>query len=148
MATLAYFAWRYWRKRQQQPAQPEVVIPPHERARQRLQAALRLIHEPPPFCVEVSAAIRLYLEERFDLRAPERTTEEFLFELQGSPLLTPDQKQTLGDFLARCDLVKFARDVPEHYELEALHGVAVRLVSETEPPPLAFERPAALPTKP
>jgi hypothetical protein len=136
VAALLFLAWRYWQKKREEPAKPEIVIPPHERARQRLQAALKLIHQPRPFCIEVSDAIRVYLEERFELHAPERTTEEFLLELQSSTLLTQDQKQTLGDFLGRCDLVKFARDEPEHYELEALHGVALRLVSETEPPPL------------
>jgi len=86
----------------------------------------------------VSDTIRTYLEERFDLRAPERTTEEFLFELQSSMALLPPQKETLGDFLARCDLVKFARYEPVQSELEELHRCAERLVNETEPPaPLA-----------
>jgi hypothetical protein len=142
LAVGLYLAWRYWQKRRQPPARSEPVTPPHARARQRLEAALKLIDQPRPFCIEVSDVIRVYLEERFDLRAPERTTEEFLAELQHSTRLTPAQKQTLADFLERCDLVKFARDEPEHYELEGLHGVAVRLVSETEPPPLELERPS------
>jgi hypothetical protein len=136
---LLFLAWRRWRKRREALPEPAVVVPPHERARERLQAAWKLIHEPRLFCIAVSDAIRVYLEERFYLRAPERTTEEFLLELQGSTLLTPDQKQTLGDLLARCDLVKFARDEPAQYELEALHAVALRLVSETEPRSLPEE---------
>ena len=75
------------------------------------------------------------MEERFDLHAPERTTEEFLAELQGSYVLTASQKETLADFLMRCDLVKFARYEPVQVELEALHKAAERLVNETEPPP-------------
>ena len=104
---LGYWAWREWRRRQQQkPAAPP--IPAHVRARQKLEAALQLIHQPKPFCVAVSDTIRLYLEERFDFHAPERTTEEFLHELKGTDRLLPDQKGSLGEFLQGCDLVKFA----------------------------------------
>jgi hypothetical protein len=83
--------------------------------------------------VAVSDALRWYLEERFEFRAPERTTEEFLEELRQTDRLLPDQKEVLGDFLRRCDLVKFARYEPARSELLELHGMAVRLVEETEP---------------
>jgi hypothetical protein len=132
---LACYLWKLWRKRASVvPAAP--VIPCHIRARQRLDEALRLIDDPMPFTVAVSDAIRHYLEERFELRAPERTTEEFLYELQGAELLTPDQKQSLGEFLTECDMVKFARYEPTTDELRRLHDAAIRLVSETEPSPL------------
>jgi len=75
----------------------------------------------------------LYLEERFEFRAPERTTEEFLYELQATNLLTSDQKRSLGEFLQRCDLVKFAKYEPGEPELQDLHDSALRLVDETEP---------------
>ena len=88
---------------------------------------------PRQFSILVSSAIRDYLEERFDFRAPERTTEEFLYELQGSQLLTLDQKKSLEDFLASCDLIKFAKYEPTEMELRGLHQSAVRLVNETEP---------------
>ena len=53
--------------------------------------------------------------------------------MQGTDLLTPDQKQSLGDFLANCDLIKFAKYEPTEVELRALHAAALRLVNETEP---------------
>jgi hypothetical protein len=141
--TLLYAGWRYWRKkRTQTPRVP--VIPPHVRAKQKLQEALGLIAQPRPFCILVSDTVRLYLEERFDFHAPERTTEEFLYELQGTNLLTPDQKTSLGEFLERCDLVKFARYEPGEPELRDLHASALRLVEETEPvaPPPGSQTPA------
>jgi hypothetical protein len=98
-----------------------------------LERALALISEPKPFTIAVSGVTRLYLEERFDFRAPERTTEEFLYELQGTNLLTADQKLSLADFLANCDLIKFAKYEPTEIELRALHSAALRLVNETEP---------------
>src|SRR5262249_14616385 len=91
--------------------------------------------QPRPFCIMVSDTIRLYLEQRFSFHAPDRTTEEFLHELQATELLLPDQKQSLGEFLAICDMVKFARYEPGPPELRALHESAVRLIDETEPQP-------------
>ncbi|MGO8926767.1 MAG: hypothetical protein ACLQU3_07755 [Limisphaerales bacterium] len=132
VAALAFWAWRYRQKRRAQ-IPPVPVIPAHMRAKQKLREALALIGQPRDFCILVSDTIRWYLEERFDFHAPERTTEEFLYELQGTNLLTPDQKDSLGEFLQRCDLVKFARYEPDQPELHALHDSALRLVEETEP---------------
>lgn len=119
-------------------------VPPHERARKKLHDALALIDQPLPFCTLVSDTVRQYLEERFKFHAPERTTEEFLHELQSTRLLLPDQKQSLGDFLSICDMVKFARYEPQRPELETLHNSALRLVDETEPEP-ASENVSGLP---
>ena len=132
VAALAYFAWKWWQKRRAQvPVVPP--MPAHVRAKQKLQEALALIAQPKPFCTLVSDTTRYYLEERFDFHAPERTTEEFLQELRGTNLLLPDQKESLGEFLQQCDLVKFARYEPGEPELRGLHEAAVRLVEETEP---------------
>jgi hypothetical protein len=134
LALAALLAWA-WRCRQRRRAQvpPVPVIPPHVRAKQKLQEALALIGRPREFCILVSDTLRLYLEERFDFHAPERTTEEFLHELRGTRLLLAAQKESLGEFLRRCDLVKFARYEPGEPELRDLHASALRLVEETEP---------------
>lgn len=115
------------------PAKLPPVLPPHIRARQKLTEALALIGQPKPFCIAVSGVLRVYLEERFSFRAPERTTEEFLIELQRTSLLNGAQKNSLADFLQRCDLVKFAKYEPTSAELNQLHDSAVRLVDETAP---------------
>jgi hypothetical protein len=129
---IAYCAWRYWQKRRLQiPEEPPV--PAHIRAKQKLEEALALISQPKQFCILVSDTIRSYLEERFDFRAPERTTEEFLCELRTTDLLVEEQKEKLGEFLESCDLVKFAKYEPGEPELRELHGSAIRLVEETEP---------------
>jgi hypothetical protein len=133
VAALLSWAWRHWqRKRALVPTVP--IIPPHVRAKQKLAEALALLGQPKPFCILVSDTVRVYLEERFDFRAPERTTEEFLYELQATDLLVAGQKDSLGEFLRRCDLVKFAKYEPGEPELRDLHTSAVRLVEETEPP--------------
>jgi len=129
---LLVWAWRHWQKRRAQvPLMP--IVPAHIRARQKLQEALALLSQPKPFCTLVSDTIRGYLEERFTFHAPERTTEEFLYELRETDRLTRDQKESLGEFLQCCDLVKFARYEPGETELHDLRDSALRLVEETEP---------------
>ena len=123
------------------------ALPPEEEARRRLQAALAWIEDPERFVVEVSEAARKYLEDRFGLRAPERTTEEFLAELSGSVALDGRHKELLADFLTRCDLVKFARAVVDRSELEALHQAAARLVEETVPSPNGPAAPPPMPPR-
>ena len=111
------------------------LIPAHVRAKQSLEDALKLMSQPKPFATVVSDTLRWYLEVRFDFHAPERTTEEFLHELKATQLLDTTQKQSLGNFLQGCDLVKFAQYEPTQMELSDLHRAAYRLVEETEPKP-------------
>jgi len=135
VAALLWWLYRNWQKKKAQIA-AKPPVPAHIRACQRLDEALGLIEEPKPFCTEVSDTIRSYLEERFSFHAPDRTTGEFLHELRNTNLLTSAQKESLGDFLQQCDLVKFAKYEPAQDELRNLHGSAVRLVNETEPVPV------------
>ena len=66
-------------------------------------------------------------------RAPERTTEEFLAEIEAGGPLTVSQCIVLKQFLAQCDLVKFAMHVPtEQQHLEAM-AIAENFVLATRP---------------
>jgi hypothetical protein len=66
--------------------------------------------------------------------------------------LTASQKLSLADFLAGCDLIKFAKYEPAEVGLRALHEAALRLVNETEPgltaPPAAPATPAPVAATP
>ena len=128
-------AWLLWRKLRfkKTAPQPAVVIPPHRKAKDRLRGAGELMSDPYAFCSLVSDVLRNYVEERFNLHAPERTTEEFMDELRTSTQLRPDHKLLLEDFLSRCDLVKFARFEPAEPELRSLLESAERFVDETAP---------------
>lgn len=136
VAAVGVLAARLWLCRRAQPLIIP-VIPPHERARRKLEAALDLFDQPKPFCILVSDAVRLYLEERFELQAPERTTEEFLQELKGNAQLSRAHKDVLERFLTACDFVKFARHQAGRAELEGLYAAALRLIEETMPEPAA-----------
>ncbi len=69
-----------------------------------------------PWFVELSGIVRRYLEDRYDIAAPERTTEEFLTEAAKAAELTADHRALLSAFLDRCDRVKFAGYQPDSAE--------------------------------
>ena len=84
-----------------------------------------------PWYVELSDIVRRYVEERFSLRAPELTTEEFLLEAGRSSELSSNHRSLLSDFLERCDRVKFARYSPGADESREALEVAARFLAES-----------------
>ena len=88
-----------------------------------------------PYAIKSSAIIRRYIETRFELSAPRRSTEEFLEEAQQSPKLPPAHQTSLREYLRICDLLKFARTLANRTELVQLHEAAVRFVKETRHAP-------------
>lgn len=100
-----------WRRRRS--AVREIPkMPAHEVAYLRLERllAMNLIEEKRyrEFTERVSDILRHYIEDRFGLRAPERTTEEFLIEAGAGLPVDNHQKEIIRSFLVHCDLVKFA----------------------------------------
>jgi len=81
--------------------------------------------------VQLSSIVRRYLEDRFSLRAPELTTEEFLRVAQRSERLTEEHKALLKGFLADCDQVKFAGYEPGAEESQEVLEAARRFLLET-----------------
>lgn len=84
------------------------------------------------YYAELSLIERRYLEHRFSLRAPEMTTEEFLYQLKDNSKLDQEQKNLLKDFLSHCDMVKFAKYGPSEQEIEESFQSAKRLVDQTK----------------
>lgn len=111
-AGAAYF-WFFIRKRKQAVVRR---ITAHEVAFARLEQLLAqgLIEEKryAEFTEKVSDVLRHYIEDRFGLRAPERTTEEFIVEAGDGLPVDGGQKGILREFLNHCDLVKFAAYEP------------------------------------
>jgi hypothetical protein len=85
------------------------------------------------FYFELSMIVRQYLEDRFLLRAPEMTTEEFLASLKESQALSSGHKQLLKEFLSQSDMVKFAKYGPQTEEIHASVSAAKKLIQETIP---------------
>ncbi|MCM8781935.1 MAG: hypothetical protein NC828_02655 [Candidatus Omnitrophica bacterium] len=84
------------------------------------------------YYIELSDIVRHYLENRFNIRAPEMTTEEFLFKIKDDNSLSVEHKSLLRDFLTNCDLVKFAKYQPAQAEASLALASARRLVDQTK----------------
>ena len=81
--------------------------------------------------VELSAIVRRYLEGRYQVRAPELTTEEFLQEARRAAGLSAEHRDLLTAFLERCDRVKFAGYRPDAEESLATLKAARAFVEDT-----------------
>jgi hypothetical protein len=79
----------------------------------------------------LSDIVRAYVEQRFGVRAPEMTTEEFLIGSARNGRLQSGHRSLLADFLTESDLVKFARHVPTIADSERAFVAAKRFVDET-----------------
>jgi hypothetical protein len=71
------------------------------------------------------------VEDRFELRAPELTTEEFLNSVGQSPDFSRDHQQLLREFLRQADLVKFAGVRPAEDDIQRSIDSARRFIEET-----------------
>ena len=84
------------------------------------------------FYEKLSFCLSQYIENRFTLRAPEQTTEEFLESLKKSDFLKPEYKQELKSFLEHCDLVKFAKYRPDNDQINESLTMAEKFVENTK----------------
>jgi hypothetical protein len=110
--------------------------PPHVAAFRRMQELIdaKLIEKGlvKEFYVGLSDAVRRYIEDRFGLRAPERTTEEFLYEVSSGNSLQSRETEMLKRFLTHCDLVKFAKHEPSREEIQKSFDLAKEFVNNTK----------------
>jgi hypothetical protein len=81
--------------------------------------------------VELSKIVRNYLERRHRIRAPELTTEEFLYVASRSGQLSEAHRGLLTSFLERCDRVKFAGYRPDAEESIATLAAARGFIEDT-----------------
>ncbi|HUW18199.1 MAG TPA: hypothetical protein VMW16_02760 [Sedimentisphaerales bacterium] len=126
--------WFYLRRRRIERL-VRIFKPAHEVAYARLRALVKddLIKagRVKEFYERISNILRHYIEHRFDLRAPERTTEEFLSELQGTDVLGASDKERLGEFLKHCDLVKFAKYSPAAEQIQRTFDLVKDFIEKT-----------------
>jgi hypothetical protein len=129
LALGAYGGWRWLRRRRQPP-----VLLPFELALQRLEEirALMQAARAREFSIAVSDIVRSYIEQRFEVTATHRTTEEFLRDLlDTSNASLARHRALLSEFLHQCDLVKFAGMSLNLQSMESLHQSARAFVLET-----------------
>ncbi len=126
----------YLKKRKRSSAAAEPPPPAHERALQALKELMNKDYiekgRVQEHYFELSNIVRHYLEDRFLMKAPEMTTEEFLIHLKQTEKLNQEQKSLLREFLSQCDMVKFARHLPADNEISSSYEAAERLVEQTK----------------
>jgi hypothetical protein len=145
VAALVAFLW--WRRRRRRPDADAVVPaapprPAHEIAYAELQRLLNssLLEKGAvkEFYIELAEIIRRYLGSRYGVDTFDRTSSEILdsLRLARAPVKA---MAMISEFLSACDLVKFAKHVPDKDETRRTVESAYRLVDETR----MVETPAA-----
>jgi hypothetical protein len=116
IATAGALGFVWWLMRRPHAVPPAPPLPPHAwaiRELERLAADdLPARGEVDAFFVRLSSIVRTYIEGRFGIAAPDRTTQEFIREASRHPDLSGDHGRALAEFLRTADMVKFAAARP------------------------------------
>jgi len=135
IVTAGTAVWVYLRRKRQAEL-IRIFKPAHEIAYERLQALVKedLIKKGKikEFYEQISDILRHYIEHRFNLRAPEKTTEEFLIELATADIPGAADKKDLGEFLKHCDLVKFAKYNPAAEQIQKTFDLVKNFIEKTK----------------
>jgi len=125
----------WWIKRRQKMIEA-LYIPAHELAFRQLRALVDMNYIDTAqfklFYGGISNILRHYIENRFGLQAPERTTEEFLVDIRESDVLNTEQKKILAEFLKHCDMVKFAELIPTTEQIQQTFDLCKSFIMETK----------------
>ncbi len=128
---LAVTLWKRWRQRQ--------AVARRRSAYDEAVAELRVLEASgapdvdtaDAWFVRLSAIVRRYLEKRYEIRAPELTTEEFLQVALRGASLSAAHRALLATFLECCDRVKFAAYRPEEQESLDMLAAARTFIEDT-----------------
>lgn len=126
------FAWRGWQQHRIRSRRRSAFDIAYSRLNKLRLGPNPEGDEVSAFFVELSDIVRHYLEDRFDLHAPELTTEEFLEVAATSPDLTSEHKSFLQEFLRQADQVKFARHIPGAESINKALRSATNFLEQTK----------------
>lgn len=139
LVAAAFWLFRQYRvRRRPEPAQAPKTPPrpPHELAHEALdrleRAGLLDRGEIKVHYIEVSDIIRTYIEGRYGIEAMELASHEVMAGLQSVDFV-PEMRQEFEWFFDECDLVKFAKLIPDPIACRAIIPAARRLVDGTRP---------------
>ncbi len=118
------------------PLVPEIMELPWEKAFRRLRD-LKSKDFPSQgmyeqYYVQLTWILRYYIEDRFNIHAPEQTTPEFMKTTMEKKVLTPEQQKFLYSFLNHCDKVKFAQLIPTPEQMESGFNWVWNFIEETK----------------
>jgi len=140
IAAVVFLLYRYWKKRQAQPAADRPVAIPKKPAHVIALEALALVKEKhlwqqgliKEYYSEVTNVVREYFENRFGFMALEQTTDEIMSALHRDPRTHSIIDHT-EQMLRLADLVKFAKYQPGVADHEHLLASAYDVIERTRP---------------
>ena len=102
-----------------------IVVPPPSPEEIAHAALSQLLSENLPsqgqlkeFYVRLTGIVRVYIEGKTGLHAPEQTTEEFLREMRSKDIFPAMRSLRLKEFLEAADMVKYAGQQPADDQVE------------------------------
>ncbi len=121
LVILAVAVW-YFIKRRKKISEIQTVIPqlsPEDIANQRLSRISNIMNQDGrAFYFRLSSILRNYIQDRYDVAAPEMTTEEFLPRIDHLAI-DGELKSRLKTFCRNTDPIKFAGDAAVEKQMEA-----------------------------
>ena len=100
--------WLFSRRKKKVPPPPLVIpIPPGKEALKSLESLG--FTDLKQYYIDLSLIVRRFIERRFELNAPEQTTDEFLVVASRSKSLDDSYRSMLEGFLREADMIKFAK---------------------------------------
>jgi hypothetical protein len=116
---------------------PKPKIPPHITALELLntlkEEKLWQKDRIKEYYTQLTDILRIYIEERFSIPAPEYTSYQIIESLDSQPEIPQENKMSLGKMLSTADLVKFAKAQPLEFENEIALKTAFDFVEKTIP---------------
>jgi len=130
----SYFLYRNWKNRPAMRQDNEPALPSHELALQRLQELRErgLLEQGAYkyFQSELTYILRAYIQDRFQIKALDATTDQIIHRLQEAKSIS-GRSDELRQMLQTADLVKFAKASPPHaFHTESWNTVK-RFIEET-----------------
>ncbi len=131
LSFVSFFVWRYLTRPQPPPAPPVW----HRIALDAIaELKTRPIWTEPDVdasAVALGQILRRYIGGRFGIHAPERTTEEFLLEVQETQPWPAEHQTGLKDVFVSLDRIKFAGERPGRDVLESLAAATEAFILST-----------------
>lgn len=120
------------------PPTPEPYLTPYEKAIKELPKTIEFMKPGMDklLSIKISDIIRNYLENAFNLHVSEKTSEEFLYNIQEEMIFSPKSLNTLASFLELSDLAKFAKVEFTSHDQKILYDKAfsfLNLAHQEEP---------------
>lgn len=125
ITVLALILIAYFVRSRRRNHESAIVVPPPSPEEIAHAALAQLLSENLPsqgqlkeFYVRLTGIVRVYIEGKTGLHAPEQTTEEFLREMRSKDIFPAMRSLRLKEFLEAADMVKYAGQQPADDQVE------------------------------